>query len=309
MVAAAVTACGDAPKQAQPSAQPKQERAPISSKLQRFISMAPSNTELIYTLGAQDKLIGVCNQCDFPEQVKSTKQIFGDFQRANLEKLATVRPDGVLLVDGQEAMQSTIEKQSAFRPRVIMVHNVAIRDVSSNLRTLGMMTGHSKEGFELADKFEDGWQTVERITRMVGTTPKVFFCVWPEPLMTIGNSSYLNDAITVCGGINIAEKIDGAYPRFSVEKLVVEDPDVIIMPAEADHSLAAKPPWSKLKAVKNKHLYFLPPRKDDRLSRPTVRVLEGLFWLAERIHPECKQELSINKNSISHLVTTTSPQP
>jgi iron complex transport system substrate-binding protein len=303
VVAAAVTACGDTPKE-----QPQQKHAPISSKLTHFVSMAPSNTELIYAIGAQDQLIGVCNQCDFPPGVKS-KTIFGDFTHANLEKLATIQPDGVLLVDGQEAMQSTIEKQSAFRPRVVMVHNVAIRDIASNLRSLGLLTGRYKQAFDLADQFDEGWRTVERVTRRTSSKPKVFFCVWPEPLMTIGNSSYLNDAITVCGGTNIAANLDGAYPRFSVEKLIVEDPDVIIMPAEADHSLATKPPWSKLKAVKNQHLYFLPPRKDDRLSRPTVRVLEGLFWLAERIHPEFKEQLSINKNSISHLLTTTSPNP
>lgn len=305
VVATAATACGDLSKEQSNS---KQKRAPISSKLEHFVSMAPSNTELIYAIGAQDQLIGVCKQCDFPADAKS-KTVFGDFTHANLEKLATIQPDAVLLVDGQEPMKATIEKQSAFRPRVVTIHNLAIRDVASNVRSLGILTGHSKRAFAVADEFENDWQTVERITRMTPNKPKVFFCVWPEPLMTIGNSSYLNDAITVCGGTNIAASLNGAYPRFSVEKLVMEDPDVIIMPDEADHSLATKAPWSKLKAVTNKHLYFLPPRKDDRLSRPTIRVLEGLFWLAERLHPEFKEKLSMSKNSISHLLTTTSPKP
>jgi ABC-type Fe3+-hydroxamate transport system substrate-binding protein len=173
------------------------------------------------------------------------------------------------------------------------------------------MTGHSKKAVQLSDEFDDAWRSLERITHQppTETWPKVFFCVWPEPLVTIGNSSYLNVAITICGGKNISGDMTGSYPRFNVEKLIVEQPDVIIMPDEADHNLANKAPWSSLKAVKNHHLYFLPPRQSDRLSRPTLRTLEGLYWLAERLHPEFKQQLSMNKNSIRHLITTESPNP
>lgn len=268
--------------------------------------MAPSNTELLYALGADDKLAGVCTQCDYPSQVKS-KQRVGNFVTPDLEKLATVHPDGIFLVDGQEPMEATIKKQNAFSTQPVMLTNTTVPDISSNLLALGAATGHASEARKLADEFNQAWKNIQQITSSSGSKPKVFFCVWPEPLVTIGKSSYLNDCITVCGGTNITGDIDGAYPRFNIEKLIVEQPDVIIMPAEAEQNLAEREPWRSLKAVKNHRLYFLPARESDRLSRPTLRVLEGLYWLAERVHPECAKDLSMSKNSIRHLLTTNSP--
>lgn len=268
--------------------------------------MAPSNTELLYSLGAEDKLVGVCTQCDYPPQVKS-KQRVGNFVTPDLEKLAAVRPDGIFLVDGQEPMEATIEKQNAFSTQPTLLTNTTLADISSNLVMLGNLTGNKSKALELSDQFDQTWKKIQQITSSSGSKPKVFFCVWPEPLVTIGKSSYLNDCITICGGTNVAGDIQGAYPQFNFEKLIVEQPDVIIMPAEAEHNLAEREPWRSLKAVKNHRLYFLPARESDRLSRPTLRVLEGLYWLAERVHPECAKALSMSKNSIRHLLTASTP--
>jgi vitamin B12 transport system substrate-binding protein len=120
----------------------------------------------------------------------------------------------------------------------------------------------------------------------------VFYCVWPAPLLTIGKGSYLTDVITACGGTSISATLSADYPHFSIEKLMLANPDVVVMPYEVkDRSFLKKHPWVTLKAVKTDHVFFLPEPKEDGLARPTLRLTKGIFWLAPKLHPELTKEL------------------
>ncbi len=111
--------------------------------------------------------------------------------------------------------------------------------------------------------------------------------------MTAGRDCFLNEVLTTCGGTNIAGNIAASYPRYSMEQLVLKNPDVIILPFEArGQSFLNKAPWTMLKAVKENRLYYLPDQKHDMLSRPTLRVLKGMAWLASILHPERQAELA-----------------
>lgn len=253
----------------------------------RYVSMAPSNTELLYALHADDNLVGVCNQCDYPKQVKQ-KPTVGSFTTLDLEQLLTLKADSAFLVEGQEGISDAISKHPELHCQPIILQNRRVRDIAHNLSSLGALTGHSKEAQPLVQSFSK--QVDALVTTIAGSkapTPKVFFCVWPEPLTTVGGSSYLNEAITICGGENIAAKLPAAYPPFNTEQILAVQPDVIILPHEVEgQSFLHNPPWNSLKAVANKRVYYLPFRDDDRLSRPTLRLVEGLYWLAQRLHPE-----------------------
>jgi ABC-type Fe3+-hydroxamate transport system substrate-binding protein len=120
----------------------------------------------------------------------------------------------------------------------------------------------------------------------------VFYCVWPEPLLTIGQGSYLTDVITACGGTSISSNLTADYPHFSIEKMMLSNPDVIIFPNECkDHSFLKKHPWVTLKAVKTNKVFFLPAAADDGLARPTLRLKKGMLWLSLKIHPELSAQL------------------
>ena len=98
-------------------------RSPSSATLSNFyVSMAPSNTELLYAIDAQDNLAGVCTQCDYPLAAKKLPKV-GNFIMPDLEKLAQVRPKSVFLVNGQEQMGVMIGKQKAFVTRVEILRN------------------------------------------------------------------------------------------------------------------------------------------------------------------------------------------
>lgn len=294
MIALVVTGCAAENPTSAPSTNTFSEPKPYH----RYASMAPSNTEILSSIAAADEtLVAVCSECDYPAWVKRKPKI-GSFQTVNMEQVAALKPDAVFLVDGQEQIAGAIRKQTAVQCDPVIFKNGTINDIARNVEELGYLSGHGSVAHTLAENFRKAVGDVKGAVAQSQTRPKVFFCVWPEPLVTIGNGSYLNDAITVCGGTNIAARLSSAYPQYNLERLLVQQPDVIIMPAEVDTGVLKRPPWTSLNAIKHKRVYILPPRDQDRLSRPSLRVIEGLYWLAERIHPELSQQLSMSKNSI-----------
>jgi iron complex transport system substrate-binding protein len=253
-----------------------------------LVSFAPSNTELLYAIGAGDKLFGVCSYCDYPDAVKK-KTVVGNFIAANLERLATVKPDKIVCVSGQEALAGQLSHNGY---KVLVLKNDHLSDISKNLKDLAALSNSTARGDQAAAKFNSCITELKELTSKASAKPAVFYCVWPQPLLTLGKASYLTEVITVCGGDSISKNLESGYPHFSMEKLVLANPDVIVMPYECkDHSFLEKHPWSSLKAVKNKRVYFLPDPPHDGLARPTLRLTTGLYWLAKKVHPELSTQL------------------
>lgn len=274
----------------------EQERKPkdtTTSQSPSIVSLAPSNTELIMDAGAVNAISGICVNCpqvlpNGKERLKD-KPIAGTFTSVNLERLTRLKPDVVLLVSGQEAISSLLNKRGF---KVVLLHNDKLKDIPANLRQIGELSGTKKTADEKAAKFEKALQQLSELLKSSPSRPKVFYCIWPQPLLTIGSQSFLNEVITTCGGINIAADLPQSYPHYSAEHLILADPDIIVLPYEAKAlSLFKRFPWMNLRAVKENRLFYLPAPKDDMLARPTMGVLEGLYWLTIKIHPELKTKL------------------
>ena len=252
----------------------------------RLVSFAPSCTELIESLQAGDCLVGACKFCELPEG-KNIQRV-GDFNNANIERLTQLKPDAILTVKGQEALTHGLTKNGF---KVITFSNGSMSDISHNLIEIGGLTGHADSAQLLKRTFEDSVTELKKICSGQDK-PKVFMCVWPQPLLTAGSTSFLNEAITICGGKNIADSLPTPYPPFSQERLVIENPEILIMPAEAQTATYLKrAPWSGLRASKEHKIYFLDKGISDRLNRPSIDVIDGLYWLASKLHPEMIREL------------------
>lgn len=264
---------------------------PTASAHPALVSLAPSNTELLLQLSADNTISGVCSNC--PKVLKdwqelSQKAVVGSFVSVNLERLARIRPSAVLLVNGQEPLQSMLKKNGF---NVVLLSNNRLKDIPANLIALGKQCRREKEAQVLAERFGRRLGEFEKLFK--AKPVRVFYCIWPQPLLTIGNTSFLNDVVTACGGENIAANLSQPYPQFTVEKLVVADPDVIVLPYEMKGKPVLKKfPWTSLRAVKTGRLYFLPDPDNDLLARPTLRIFDGLSWLSVRLHPEL--EASVN---------------
>ncbi|MBX9771110.1 MAG: helical backbone metal receptor [Candidatus Obscuribacterales bacterium] len=254
----------------------------------RLVSLAPSNTELLFSLGVEKSLVGVSTYCDYPPDAQKIEKA-GSFVSVNIERISRLKPNLVVLVKGQESLGSLLEHKGF---KVLIIPNDHLGQIPANLVALGDITGQQERAKQLARDFNDSISSFKKIISKSSIKPRVFFCVWPEPLLTVGTDSFLNELIVTAGGINIVTQSTKGYPHYSLEKLLLANPDLVIFPFEAKESaLQNKSPWTSLRAIKQKRYYYLPNQKADRLSRPTLRIIEGLFWLAIKLHPELQPQL------------------
>jgi iron complex transport system substrate-binding protein len=254
----------------------------------KVVSLAPSNTELIFSIGAEQELAADSTFCDFPPAAKE-KPKAGTFQSVNFEKMFALKPDVVLLVSGQEALAATINQRGF---RTIVLSNNSLADIGFNILAIGKATGHMQSATAIAGKYQQLLNDLRQLTAAAKHHPRTFCLVWAQPLLTVGTSSYLHDAITICGGNNISGALATAYPKYSPERLLIDQPDTIIVAHRQDPEFLKRPPWSSLDAVRNNRVHMVSAEIEDRLDRPTLRILDGLFWLASALHPELQDKLS-----------------
>ncbi|MBP7860857.1 ABC transporter substrate-binding protein [bacterium] len=250
----------------------------------KIVSLAPSNTELIYSLGGEDKLYGVSSFCHV------SKPVVGSFISASYEKLAVIKPDVILLVQGQEALAFQLRHRHY---NVEILPNEKIQDISDNLKKIGRLLDLQNDAIALSKRFDTQIDSLKQITK-TSTLCKTLVCVWAEPIICVGKKSFINDLITACGGINVLSAKNLGYSRISHETLLSSRPNLIILPNEAMGSNSIKKlPWTRLCHRPGVTTFYLPKNRADFLSRPSLQVVDGLAWLATKQHP--KEKLRINQ--------------
>ncbi|MGC8970747.1 MAG: ABC transporter substrate-binding protein [bacterium] len=256
----------------------------ISKEPKRIISTAPDVTEILFALNLGDKVVGVTTWCNYPEGAK-TKEKIGDFANPNIEKILSLKPDLIVATGGVQ--RQVIEKLEQLGIPVYVFYPHNIDEVIKGIYTIGRITGAEENAKRLAFDLKLRIAKVTSKVSKVKTKPKVFFELWHEPLMSAGPGSFIDDIIKKAGGINIAGTAKSAYPIFSLEQLIKEDPDVIIG-AESSMGanpleIAKRPGWDTLKAVKNQRVYTI---NDDIIFRAGPRLVLALEIIAKYLHPE-----------------------
>jgi len=259
-------------------------RVTISKEPRRIISTAPDVTEILFALGLGDRVVGVTTWCNYPEEAK-TKEKIGDFANPNLEKVISLKPDVVISTGGVQ--RQFIEKLEQLGIPVYVSYPHNLDEVISSIYRIGRITGAEENAKKLVFDLKLRMAKVTSKVSKVKVKPKVFFELWNEPLMSAGPGSFIDDIIRKAGGINIAGSAKSAYPIFSLEQLVKEDPDMII---GAESSMGAnpleiskRPGWDTLKAVKNQKVFKI---NDDIVFRAGPRLVLALEIIARYLHPE-----------------------
>ncbi|MCB9468917.1 MAG: ABC transporter substrate-binding protein [Candidatus Obscuribacterales bacterium] len=271
-----------------------------SDKVPRLVSFAPSNTELIYSVGAEDCLIAVSTNCKYPAAALK-KPRAGSFLNAKFEKLTAMKPDLALLVSGQEGLATQLDK---FSIRNQILPNKKLADISSNLNILGKICRKENRASQISADFDKALLDFQTILSGC-PQQKILFCVWTDPSICVGGESFLDDVITACGAINTTAEFKSSYPKLTAEKIISTKPDLLVLPHEVELNQAdilSRPPWSSLNAVKSGRVIYLPEAKSDHLSRPTLRILTGLHWLATRLHPDKSAALDRWLKSNDYLI-------
>ncbi|MBC7320204.1 cobalamin-binding protein [bacterium] len=259
-------------------------RVTVPKEPKRIISTAPAVTEILFALGLDEKIVGVTTLCNYPEEAKAKEKI-GTFQSPNIEKILSLKPDLIVATGGVQ--RQVVEKLEQLGIPIFVSYPGTLEGVIKSIYTIGRICGAEENARKLAFNLKFRIAKVTSKVAKAKSKPKVFFELWHEPLMSAGPGSFIDDLIKKAGGINIAGSAKSAYPIFSLEQLIKEDPDVIIG-AESSMGgnpleISKRPGWDTLKAVKNQRVFTI---NDDIVFRSGPRLVLALEIIAKYLHPE-----------------------
>ena len=254
-----------------------------------IISLAPSNTEIAFALGLGDRLIGVTNFCDFPEEALSKEKV-GDYAKVDIEKVVALDPDLILAEDLHK--QEVIPQLEQLGFAVVALVPKTLDEVMDSIVFIGKITGTQEAADEIIADMEQRIEAIEEKTAGLKDTdrPRVLYLVWHEPIMSVGSDTRIHEMIEKAGGSNIAAIAGEGYPTLALEEVININPEVIIANVEdyagGDISLQFVFNEARLAGVSaliNQRVHGI---NADLTNRPTARIIDGLELLARMIHPE-----------------------
>ncbi|MGA2819517.1 MAG: cobalamin-binding protein [Anaerolineales bacterium] len=255
----------------------------------RIVSLAPSNTEILFAIGAGSQMVGRDEFSDYPTEAKSLPSISTSMGTLNTEALVALQPDLVLAAPILAPEQ--IQTLRNLGLTVFLVPNPTDFDgLYQNLANVGALTGRGDEAQALVSRSRQRVAAVEQVISKATSKPKVFYELDgsdPGKPWTAGPGNFIDLIIRVAGGQNAAAGLQEAYAQISVEELLSQNPDVIILGDTAYGitvaSVEARPGWNVMNAIKNN---AVDPFDDNLASRPGPRLIDGLEAMAKLVHPE-----------------------
>lgn len=253
---------------------------------QRIVSHVPSITETLFALGLEEKVVGVSDYCDYPEEAKPKPSV-GSYFNPSIENIVALDPD-LVLTDGHS---ESIKGLEGLGITFFVVDPKDIDGIFKDIELLGKVTGTEGKAKKLINDMK---KDISYVSSRVKDAPrvKVFYIIDATDLTfpwTAGPGSFIDALITMAGGENIAAKAPGAWVQFSIEQIVSSDPEIIILPAK--HGTAFTPPetlkghpaWRGITAVRQDRIYTI---DGDLVDRTGPRIVQGLEEMAKIIHPE-----------------------
>ena len=253
----------------------------------RIVAMAPSLTEILYSLGLGDYVVGVTQFSYYPPEA-SQKAKIGSYVRLNVEKIISLRTDlAIGTADGNKEGVVRLLEQASIPVYIVNPRNVS--DVAHTIRAVGEVCGAGIKARELSNKLS---RRVNHISEKTASLkrPLVFLQINLKPIMTVNKDTFHNDIIRLAGGENLAVNEPFTYPRINIEEVIRRRPDIIIISSmerggEFERARKSWLKWPSIPAVKNGRIYLI---DSDLLDRASPRIVEGLETMAGLIHPEIK---------------------
>ena len=243
----------------------------------RIVSLLPSVTETVCALGACDKLVATDRFSDWPAEVRALPKA-GGLDDPQIEIVVRLQPDLVLISDTQRIMDRLRELGVA----TFALKSERYSSIARTVTALGEILGLADRAALLNRQIDAQVQglSAQMLARRHGTPPTVYFEVDRTPYAA-GPSSFIGELLTLLGARNIVTADLGAFPRLNPEYIVRNNPDVIMAaPADAA-SLAERPGWSEIRAVKQQRICYFPQAVRDTIVRPGPRVAEGMRAIAD----------------------------
>jgi iron complex transport system substrate-binding protein len=258
-------------------------RVVLPAHPRRIISLAPSVTEVLYLLGCGERVIGVTTQCDWPPEEVAKKTRIGSLLTPNYELILASRPDLVIASTAGND-QTAILKLADLGLPVFVTAPRSIDGIIKTTLEIGKIADRAAEGEQLVREMDSRLDAIRG--RLSGGPPvKAFFITWFDPLLAPGKKTFENDVLSLANVISISAESDEFYPRYSLEQVVAQNPDVILTVRHSGKplpDLGSIAGWAMLDAVRKGRVYVL----SEVLQHPSPRFVDGAEELARTLYPE-----------------------
>jgi iron complex transport system substrate-binding protein len=262
----------------------------LAAPAAKIVSLAPSNTEILFAIGAGDRLIGRDDFSDFPAEAAAIPSVGSLYPSVNAEAIVALQPDLVLAAG---ITNPDDIKHLADLGLTVYATSIAktLDDIYNDINAVGTLTGQSEQAASLVADMKTRVDAVAAKTNAMTVKPIVFYeldATEPSKPWTAGPGTFIDQMISLAGGTNAGNIASSDYAQLSLEQLVAQNPDIIVLGSatfggQTPELVAARPGWGDIKAVKDNAVYTF---DDNLVSRPGPRVVDGLEQLAKLIHPE-----------------------
>ena len=263
----------------------------LAHPAQRVVSLAPSNTEILFALGAGSQTVGRDEFSDYPAAAKALPGVGGSLGNYNLEQITALKPDLVLAAEINTPEQ--VKALTDLGQTVYYLSNPkTLDDLYANIGIVAQLTGREQEAAALVSSLKARVAAVDAKLAPISSRPAVFYEIDasdPAKPYSAGPGTFVDLLIARAGGANLVSLagIKDAYPQLSLEQVVSSNPAIILLGDAAygttPESVARRPGWGSISAVTSQQVF---PFDDNLVSRPGPRLVDGLEALAKIFHPE-----------------------
>jgi iron complex transport system substrate-binding protein len=248
----------------------------------RYVVLSPEIAEILCSLGAIDRIVGVTNECDFPIELREKTQV-GDFGQTSLERILALKPS-IVFTTALEQADITVQLNK-MNIKTIQKYPSTIDDLIAMVLSLGELTDFVSTADSLANYLREQFYTFEIEANQMEHKPRVYIEIYGSPIMTVSDGSFVGNLLRYTGGQNIFPKLPRDYCRINPEDVVNLNPDIIILtyPGITAEDVINRKGWDTVNAVKNRRIYGVDDIDPDLILRAGVRNVEGVNSLRKLI--------------------------
>jgi iron complex transport system substrate-binding protein len=262
----------------------------LAHPAQRVVSLAPSNTEILFAIGAGSQVVGRDSYSDYPAEAKQAADIGGGFTVLNTELILSKKPDLVLAAP-LTPQEQIADLDKAGLTVYVVPNPKTFDDLYTNMETVAKLTGHEKGAASLIDSLKLRVGAVTNVVAKATQKPLVYYeldATDPTAPYTPGPETFVDLLIRTAGGVNFGSDLKGEWVQVSVEQLLAKEPDLIVLGDNTyggvtPQQVKARAGWEALHAVKQDQIFIF---DDNLVSRPGPRLVDGLEAMAKLLHPD-----------------------
>jgi len=251
----------------------------------RIVSLAPNITEILFSLGLDEEVVGISIHCNYPEKVKTRPRV-GSYISLNFERIVSLKPD-LIIATGAGNTKEMVDRLERLGFPTFVIFPKRFDDVIQSILNVGQLVSKEKEALSMTESMSKRKGRIIELTRGL-SGPKVFLQIGESPIVTVGKGSFADDLIRLAGGENVAGNDREMYPRLGMEEILKRSPEVILISSmrpggDYERALREWERWKTIPAVKQGRIHLI---DSDLIDRPSPRIIDGLEEMARWIHPE-----------------------